>query len=168
MDAAALVGVSTRKKTPVLKRYTVPGALTSAVASYAYKEALGQRRVVDTARTSFERDYQNALTNPYHVQQATGVYNVGIIEGKTAGLAGMDLVNDDDSGGGGWSDVVKVFVGEIGKGIGGRISGDNPYITTQAPPAAKASEVPGWVKWAVIGGSVLIGGGLVLSFARRR
>lgn len=155
MDAASLVGVRPSRIARVTKKYTVPGALTQAVASYEYKNALKRRQVLDVANTAFERDYQNALSNPYHVQQATGVYNVGIIEHQP-GLGDTD-----------WGDIVKTFVGEVGKGVGGWISGDNPYITQQPQQPQKPAETPTWVKAAVIGGGALLGTALIVAVLKR-
>lgn len=148
MDAA-LLGVAPRKSTKIAQRFTVPGALTSAVATYEYNKSLDRQQMMDVAKTAFEREYQNALTNPYHVIEATDIYNVG-------GL-----------GDGEWADIVKVFVGEIGKGLGGRISGQNPYVTRPPDTLPPPQPTPMWVKAAVIGGGGLLAIFLIKSLAGR-
>lgn len=140
MDAA-LLGVAPRKSTKIAKRFTVPGALTSAVATYEYDKSLARQQMMDVAKTAFEREYQNALTNPYHVIEATDIYNVDSIE---------------TLGDGEWADIVKVFVGEIGKGLGGRISGQNPYVNRPPDTLPPPEPTPTWVKAAVIGGGGLL------------
>lgn len=92
---------------------------------------------------SINTNYQNGLTNPYHIQMATQYYDV-------PGLG-------DTS----WLDVISTVGGEIAKGVGGAISKANPYVTSTttvaAPPvAAPSSGMPSWLLPVLLGGGGLV------------
>ena len=147
-----LIGVSDSRSQRTLNRYTIPGAIRTAVSRYETAINGQQQAAVKGMEQGLTRYPQNGLENTFHTDMMTDVYNVG--------LSGAEAP---------WTSMLSVFTGEIGKGIGGRLSGQNPYVTTTNTvnaPAPAAPKKPSWVMPAVIGGAVLVIGGLF--FALRK
>lgn len=146
----ALIGVPASSRARVLNRLTVPGAFATAVPRYELDEANDLAEAIASVQTGLERYASDAVENQYHRNLGIDVYN-------TPGLQGLD---------GDWTDVFKTFVGEVGKGVAGKISGKNPWQTSQtvvAPPPPPST--PAWVKFAAVGGA---GALLIFLLARGR
>lgn len=96
------------------------------------------------------------------VTAVAGALDAGAISPSSypySGQIGTDVypgLGDTD-----WADVAKAFAGEIGKGIGGKISGKNPYVTTAAAPIA-ALRSTSTTTLVVIGGAMFVGGLLLI------
>lgn len=138
-----LIGVPVQSRQKVLDRLTVPGVMAGDVARWSYNMALHQGEAMAVTEDSLDTYTSNAAANPYHQILATDVYRVGLGESD-------------------WTDIFKVFIGEVGKGVGTRIAGQP---TTQ--PIAKPAGPPAWVAPVLIGSGVLLVGAMVLS-ARKR
>lgn len=142
---STLVGVSQSKRNRVLSRLTVPGAFATAVPRYDADDARELQDAIVSVGTGLKRYASSGVDNAYH---------------RAIGIDTYDLTLAPDTGfGGDWTDIVSSFVGEIGKGIGGKISGKNPYVTTvnQAPVAAPPPGMSAGVKVALAVGAGLLG-----------
>jgi hypothetical protein len=137
----ALIGVPASRRARVLNRLTVPGAFATAVPRYIDDDADELAEAIASVQTGLRRFASDGVENQYHRNLGIDTYNVPY----GPGLQGMD---------GEWTDVFKTFVGEVGKGIAGKISGKNPWQTSQTvvqPPPPPST--PGWVKFAAVGGA---------------
>ncbi len=132
------------------------GRYADALASGAGAPAWMANTLVDeglavvATQIGIDRDYQSGLDNPYHRVMSTKYYDAGL--GDTN-----------------WLDVIKTVAGNVSQGVGGAISGSNPYVT-QLPPTyvyptpsiSPSSSMPSWLVPVALGGGVLILGVLLL------
>lgn len=133
----ALIGVPLSRRLSIVDRLTVPGALETAVARREDRDDTDLTEAIVSVRTGLTRYASSAAENQYYRNLSTNLYDVG--------LQGMD---------GEWADVFKTFAVEIGKGVAGKISGKNPWQTSQTiVEAPKPTPTPGWVKFAAVGGA---------------
>lgn len=99
----------------ILNRYTVNGAIQTAVARFDARELQNFGEAAVSVETGLLRNVQSAGTNPYHNVIGAGIYNV-------PGLSGD------------WADIAKAFVGPLGASLG------NTFAPRQQQQAAPAPE----------------------------
>lgn len=157
-----MYGVPASHQDRAYNELSVPGSFATSVNT---RRAKMDRDLHDAASSVAAGIWPSPLTisadtNPYVQQMATNTY-------PGFGDAFPSLypaLNDGDEGmGTDWAEVAKTFVDEIGKGVGGKISGSNPWATTPKTTAVAAkAPVDNTMKYALIGGGVLLGGFILL------
>lgn len=146
--AYGVTGASNSEARRALRRLTIPGAVATAAQRYEDTINQGQREAVHAVEFGLEKYGKSGFDSRYTQE----------LEADAYGLAGTD-----------WANVLSPFVSETAKGVGARISGRNPYITsttTNAPSVSVESPKKTWVLPVVIGASVLALGGLFFAFRK--
>ena len=119
----------------ILNRYTVDGAIQTAVARFDAKELQNFGEAAVSVETGLLRNVQNARTNPYHNVIGAGIYDV-------PGLSGD------------WADIAKAFVGPLGASLGNTFA---PRQQQQAAPAPAPAPKSNTSKILILSGVGLLG-----------
>lgn len=148
----SVIGVPASRQQRILNQYTTGGAIDTSVDRYVDDEAMNFAEAVASVETGLDRYASSGLDTKYH-RALVDMYHV-------PGLGDTD-----------WGGVFKEFVGQVGKGVAGRIAGANPFVTSTTvntgAPAGAASETPKWVKPLVIVGVAVTGFFVVRSLMKR-
>lgn len=136
-----IVGVPASLENHVYERLTPYGALTNAVANRNIAVGNDVHNAVNAITTGIAAEALNRKHQRYSRNMGVDTY---------PGLG-------DTS----WLDVAKTFVDEIGKGIGGKIAGRDPYQVAPKVVPYKPPPTP-WGTYALVGGGVLLAGLLLV------
>lgn len=160
-----IYGVPASHQERAYNELTVPGSFATSVNTRKTKMDNGLR---DAAHAVAAAVWPSPLTispdsNVYVQQMAANTYpGMNGLPGFEDAFPSLYPALNDVEGFGetNWADVAKTFVDEIGKGVGGKISGVNPW--SAAPKTVPIVKPPdNTVKYAIIGGGVLLGGFLL-------
>lgn len=159
-----IYGVPASHQERAYNELTVPGSFATSVNTRKTKMDKDLR---DAAHSVAAAVWPSPMTistdsNQYVQQMAANTYpGLNGLPGFEDAFPSLYPALNDVEGMGdtNWADVAKTFVDEIGKGVGGKISGVNPWsaapkATAVVPKAATTS----LTTYALIGGGLLFGG----------
>lgn len=160
-----MYGVPASHQDRAYSELTVPGSFATSVNT---RKSKMDRDLRDAAHSVAAGIWPSPMTistdsNQYVQQMAANAYpGLNGLPGFEDAFPSLYPALNDVEGMGdtNWADVAKTFVDEIGKGVGGKISGVNPWsaapkATTTAVPKAAATSM---TTYALIGGGLLFGG----------
>jgi hypothetical protein len=160
-----IYGVPASHQERAYNELTVPGSFATSVNTRKTKMDKDLR---DAAHSVAAAVWPSPMTistdsNQYVQQMAANTYPgmnglPGFEDAFPSLYPALNDISDEGMGDTNWADVAKTFVDEIGKGVGGKISGVNPWSATPKVTAPVTKPADNTVKYALIGGAVLFGG----------